>query len=456
MTGFTHKRPLDESPQTTLTGTISQGTDRTAMPHSPALPVVLLVYRDGLGAIFDSAYFGPVRRLPKYGVHPHIVTMAPVGEWLRPRLRRRWRERYATINAVSPGCVTRLPVPPKRIPGAWNEGRLLARWLRRQYAGDGPVIVHAGGTQAVYLAVQARNHFPKLKIVFQCWGPTAAEFRYGCLGHESCSAPSDIAEQSAIYEEQDQDGFVESDAIVSIGAAMTRYLKAHYLVPSEKIVQVPCCVDVARFGDSRIQRDSVRNRLGIADRFIVVFVGSLHRWQETGSVLRVFKLIQEQQPRAHLLALTPDPIQLTQQLREHGVTEDEATVKHVLHDDVPNHLHASDIALLGRGLFQRPSLVNAISCPIKYGEYLASGCPVILSEGVGDLSHITEAEKVGVVIPHGVDDNGVRSLLKTFLTAYTHSQSDVRERCHRIASQRFDASVYDPSLVQMYRSLATT
>ncbi len=417
--------------------------------------VITLVYRDGLGAIFESAYLGPARRLPALGVQPHIVAMTPIGDWLRPRLRRLWTERFAVVNAAVPGGLTRLPVPPSRMPNAWDEAKLLASWIQRHHGAEQPVIIHAGGTLAANVALHTRKHLPHAKIVFQCWGPTSAEFLYGHVGHEDNHAPPAIAAEADQIEEMDRASFREVDAIVSIGESMTRHLTEHYQVPVEKTLLVPCCVDVATFTAAQTERQRVRQQLGLEDRFVVAFVGSLHRWQEPGGVLHLFELIRELEPQAHLLALTPSPSQLRQQLDEHHIAATHSTVMQVPHSEVPAYLNASDIGLLGRGLLQKPSLVNAISSPIKYGEYLASGCPVILGEGVGDFSELTKTQRVGVVIPHNAIDDEMRSLLKSFF-ADAHNKSDkLRERCRRVATENLDASQYDERLVQLYAKLVT-
>jgi hypothetical protein len=42
--------------------------------------------------------------------------------------------------------------------------------------------------------------------------------------------------------------------------------------------------------------------------------------------------------------------------------------------------------------------VNEVASPVKFGEYLASGLPVVMSAGIGDYSELVRRKKVGVIL----------------------------------------------------------
>jgi hypothetical protein len=126
------------------------------------------------------------------------------------------------------------------------------------------------------------------------------------------------------------------------------------------------------------------------------------------------------------------------------------TVVSVPHEEVAGYLAAADVGLLLR----EPCAVNEVASPVKFGEYLASGTPVILSEGIGDYSNLTRRENVGLVLPILVDEGQVEMLLGPFLSAYGAAPIEWRTRSRRVAQQELDSSFHLPKVAALYDNLA--
>ena len=75
----------------------------------------------------------------------------------------------------------------------------------------------------------------------------------------------------------------------------------------------------------------------------------------------------------------------------------------------------------------------AAAVPTKIGEFLASGRPVIVSKGIGDLDEMLENTRTGVVLDHS-------DSLKTIAQKVLHLISDreTPNRCRELAMQNFD------------------
>ena len=416
--------------------------------------VAYLVYRDGLGAIFDSAYLCPATRLLQRGWNVRINVLSPLGEFVRPPLRKRWRQRMETIDDVFPGRVSRIAVPPSRWPIAWDNSWLLAHWLKRHYGRSGQVVVHCGGALAALQAIKARSHYSRIKIVFHCWGPTAAEYRYRMLGHDTRPADSAIDHEADRLEALDQTAFRESDAVVCISKKMVEFAQHRYHLPCERASVIPCFVDTQRFRIYMDERAAIREALGVQDQFVVVYCGTLHRWQEPDGLMHVVRLIQRIRQNTHFLCLTTHPDRMLQLLGNNGVGEDSTTVKCVPYKDVPHHLAASDMGILARGFMQPSSLVNTISSPIKFAEYLACGCPVVLGDTVGDFPHIVRQRRVGVVLSHDSDDTMLIKQLEDFIAEYEQSREPLRQRCSDTAIELLSADRFVPRLESLYTTLS--
>ncbi len=69
-------------------------------------------------------------------------------------------------------------------------------------------------------------------------------------------------------------------------------------------------------------------------------------------------------------------------------------MRHAGHDEVVEWLSASDAGL---ALIRQVSSKRG-SSPVKVGEYLATGLPVVITSGIGDYSALIEKERLGAVV----------------------------------------------------------
>lgn len=414
------------------------------------LPEVLfLAYREGLGPIFSSVYLVPAASLIHSGFDVKVLTLSAIGEWLRPPLRRRWKSLEQSAGLRLKGRIHRIPSPPSRWRRAWNEAPLLTRWLRRSYGRQRRVILHCGSSQATVLALKARESLPNLKIVYQVWGPEAAEYLFGKSSRDNTAIQLEAARLDGFQ----QHAMKEADAIISISHEMTRWAIAEYGADRNKILEVPCFVDTERFAyDERLRR-AVRAELKLGDRFTVIYAGSMFHWQFPDGCFDVLKAIFTDIPEARFLAVTTSPNRMSARLHRHGFTEDKAIVISVPYQDVPRYLAAADLAILGRNLGEQPSVVNRVSSPVKFSEYLACGVPVILSEGIGDFSRYVEEHNLGQVIPHGADAPRIECLTRFFLQRWEKQWDLLRRNSRHFACEHLSSIVHIPRLSSLYERL---
>jgi glycosyltransferase involved in cell wall biosynthesis len=164
-------------------------------------------------------------------------------------------------------------------------------------------------------------------------------------------------------------------------------------VPAERIVTVPCSVDLNAFEFSAVQRHETRRELGIpATAPVGIYVGKFGGIYYDEEAFRVFAEAARQfGPEFRLIILTAHPAaEVTPKLQAAGLSLDHCIVKKVPHTQVPAHLSAADFAFV----LSRPAPCLS---PIKVGEYWASGLPILLTENVGDDSDIIKKEGGGAV-----------------------------------------------------------
>src|SRR5262249_43092606 len=149
---------------------------------------------------------------------------------------------------------------------------------------------------------------------------------------------------------------------------------------ADRMTVVPCCVDVDRVARPPETRSEVRRRLGLEDRFVLVYSGSLTAYQIPDRVAALMGALRRRRPRTHLLLLTRDRAGAARWFGELTAAGAMTPVE-APYDQVGDYLAAADAALLLR----RDDPVNRVACPVKFAEYAVSGLPVVMTPWIGDL-----------------------------------------------------------------------
>jgi glycosyltransferase involved in cell wall biosynthesis len=99
--------------------------------------------------------------------------------------------------------------------------------------------------------------------------------------------------------------------------------------------------------------------------------------------------------------------------------------------EMPDYMRLMDVGLF----FIKPALSKKGSMATKLGEFLATGVPVIINDGVGDSGVIVRKAGVGVVLSDVTDASfsASRGDVETLL-----HDPDVARRCRAAAAEYFD------------------
>lgn len=412
-----------------------------------SLPVVFGVYREVAGAVFASQVVGPVAWLSGQDCDIRLLCLAPVGTWFRRRAHRHLGRLKGSVRDRLGDRTSWLPAAPSRMQSdpvaAWQ----LSMWLHRHY-GNEPVILHCRGSRMTEMGLRVRRHRSDLMVVYDCRGIDHAEYRYE--HSDSGTAAIEIDWECQRRFERQELCLHEADSVLCVSESMANYFNVEWGKDIDPSCVIPCVVDVPRFERGWCERDWVRKELGIEDRLVVTYNGSMHSWQMPAQCLRVFGMIKELHKEAHFLALTISPDAMYGLARQHGLYDEDITIMEVPHEDVPRYLAAGDIGLLLR----ERSLVNEVASPVKFGEYLAAGLSVIMTDGVGDYSELTKTKGVGVVIDLDVSRNNLLDNLATFLNELSSSRPSCRYESLAIARQMLSAEWGYGKLQTLYQQLS--
>jgi glycosyltransferase involved in cell wall biosynthesis len=150
-----------------------------------------------------------------------------------------------------------------------------------------------------------------------------------------------------------------------------------------------CPVERIRPGDRRAAREMLRLPL---DRSILLFIGvGQYDVDLILAALRLLKRISPELARPLTYLVGPNLEYLQKLIADDGLSEDVVATGFLSDDAIVPYLHAADLGLLP--FADKP--LNRARYPIKIGDYLASGLPV-LTNLVGEMGRIVQTEQVGL------------------------------------------------------------
>ncbi|MEP6706402.1 MAG: glycosyltransferase family 4 protein [Pyrinomonadaceae bacterium] len=301
--------------------------------------------------------------------------------------------------------------------------RLGASFVKRQ----GIHMVHARSHIPAVIAWALKKRFG-IKMIFDIRGLMGEE--YVDAGHWSHGGLryrlTKIMERRALE---------TTDGIVTLTEKLWPVIKEWNGLRGRKVCRqvIPCCTDLVRFVFREEDRKERRAELGLEDRFVVVYCGSIGGWYLSDKLADFFLALLKLRPDSHFLWLTQGDSRLIQDLmRARSIDESQYTVRFVQPVDVASYLSASDIGVA----FFKPGVSKLATSPTKVAEYLACGLPVIMNSGIGDSDRLIIEEKVGVLI----NDFTAREYdrVAANMPSFMSNIEDARRHARGVAERLFD------------------
>jgi glycosyltransferase involved in cell wall biosynthesis len=207
---------------------------------------------------------------------------------------------------------------------------------------------------------------------------------------------------------------------------------------------LPCAVDLNRFQPVTEKRQALRDALGLRGT-VFVYAGKPGGWYDTEEMVAFVATAKEVFDPLTLLVLTGEDPAAFAVLCERA--EVPFVSRAVPSAEMPAYLSSADVGLC----FLRP-FPSKLSCsPIKLGEYLACGLPVVSTSGCGDYDELIRTESIGTVVP-----NSDREAYLPAAAELEHllREDDIHNRC-RGAARRWVGldEVVNPRYSQIYRTL---
>lgn len=352
--------------------------------------------------------------------------------WAVPRAEQAGVVRELAARGVSWSPLRYHKRPPV-ISTAWDVARGALRcawWARRA----GARLLHGRATVAAAIA-RVASSLAGTRFLDDADGPLSEEYvEAGIWGRGS--VPHRLTRWA------EERCLATADRV----AVLTR-LRQEEVAPlaREPAVVLPCGVDLTHFRFDEAGRVRLRQDLSVGDGQLLVYSGKWGGWYRGDTVVDFAAAARRLLGDVRLLVLTAeDPRPFLEAAAGHGLP---CVVRRASRDEMPASLSAADAGLSFR--LDTPS--QRACSPIKNGEYLACGLPVVTTRGAGDYSGLLAREGVGVVL-EGTDapalEAGARAL------AALLEDPGRRQHCRDVARREVGlAEVVVPRYLELYREL---
>jgi hypothetical protein len=206
---------------------------------------------------------------------------------------------------------------------------------------------------------------------------------------------------------------------------MGERLKNEWCVRAE-FFRLPTVVNENKFHFDPAIASQMRADLGLdPDQPVLFYTGKFGGLYYASEIARAFRILRENEPRLHLLIVTPNEDDYVHSLfAGEGVDRAHYSVCHSSYNDIERFYYVGDLGLItippGPGQKFRSS--------IKVGEYLCAGMPFLTPTGVSeDYIHATEQD-VGVVVAD-YSDASIRSVWPEIARYLAEDRETRRARC---------------------------
>jgi hypothetical protein len=229
---------------------------------------------------------------------------------------------------------------------------------------------------------------PSIRFVYELRGDSIAEAEY-LQQLRGMRNPQMIENQRQAIGRR----LESADLITCVSTKLADKTADDYRINRNKFFVMPCVADRERFKPDPDKRLKRRNELGVNDKHLIVYSGSLSKnWDVPERISNFIRNSVKQNAELRFLLLSPDIEKATNLASEFapGIIQ----FRSLSHWEVQDWLCCADSALLIRDLHP----LNQVASPTKAAEYLLCGLSLIISPEVGDYTSWVENESLGVIL----------------------------------------------------------
>jgi glycosyltransferase involved in cell wall biosynthesis len=220
--------------------------------------------------------------------------------------------------------------------------------------------------------------------------------------------------------------FDSARRIICVSTQLKDHLVQKWKVEPGKIVVLPNAADTETFGRQQDVME-IRNRLGLKDEPVVMFVGGFYLWHDLGLLVECLPHILAKVPNTKLVLVGDGRTraQIEQCVADLGLQQAVVMAGPVEHGRVPEMLAIADVAVAPNIKF----FDGHGGSPLKIFEYMAAG-KAIVATNTGQVAEVIQHGHTGLLVEAG-DKAGLAEAIASLL-----SNPDTRTRLGQQARQQ--------------------
>jgi glycosyltransferase involved in cell wall biosynthesis len=129
------------------------------------------------------------------------------------------------------------------------------------------------------------------------------------------------------------------------------------------------------------------------DSRLFVYSGSMEVWQKFPEIVEIFKMIKRHIKNAHLLVFTRQ-IEQANRILSTRLPDNAYRTDFVDTQKLNCYIRQCDMGFLLRDRH----IVNLVSSPIKFNDYVSAGLPILISKRIGDSEDIVRKYNLGIMV----------------------------------------------------------
>lgn len=194
-------------------------------------------------------------------------------------------------------------------------------------------------------------------------------------------------------------------------------------------IKIPTVANDQKFIFNEEDRKETREKLGIDEyKWVLYYPGKFGDLYYREEFAWMYKWLKEEEPRLHLLIVTPHTDEEVKALFDSAdVSSDAYTITHSDYENIHKYASASDFAIIS----VPPGPSKKFISNIKVGEYLCAGMPFLITRGVSEDYVYAEEKDVGVVVDDFTKDD-VKKAWPQIKEYLTRDPQKLKEHCREV------------------------
>lgn len=276
-----------------------------------------------------------------------------------------------------------------------------------------------------------------MKIIWELEGFSEAEFEYSLVG-EKLSFFKRIClpfYRFFVFKLLFNFNLKFSNKIFVVSNNFKDFLIKKHNIPKDKIEVFPTGVDTEEIYFDSILRKKERKKNNLEDKFVILYVGNLLKWQNIDFLVKFFSSLYEKRKDVFLFLISNDKLNLKRyefQLLNHKLPRSSFNILSVNHKYLNKYLNMSDLG----AILRENNLLNIVASPGKCGEYLAAGLHVLSTEYVGDYSRDIRKNNLGVIIDLQNKSKSIKQIL-SFINSKSWQNSSEKLKLQKWANKNY-------------------